>query len=103
VLHFEPGQTPPVAAMWNLAMHDDAMFFVANHADRFTIGSTTDGVTNNADGSLTIYIQHRPRDDSRAANYLPAPEGRFNLTMRFYSPLSPSLQKTYKLPAVHSQ
>ncbi len=86
VLHFEPGQTPPAAGMWNLAMYDDAMFFVANQADRFTIGRTTDGMTNNPDGSLTIYIQHRPPDDSRAANWLPAPEGSFNLTMRFYSP-----------------
>ena len=100
VLHFEPGQTPPVAGMWNLAMYDDGMFFVANEADRFTIGSTTDGVANNADGSLTIYIQHRRPDDSRAANWLPAPEGSFNLTMRFYSPLSPVLQNTYHLPAV---
>ena len=61
---------------------------------RFTIGSTTDGVTNNPDGSLTIYIQHRPPDDSRVANWLPAPKGTFNLTMRFYSPLSPVLQMT---------
>lgn len=28
-------------------MYDDDMFFVANDADRFTIGSTTDGVTTN--------------------------------------------------------
>jgi hypothetical protein len=97
VLHFEPGQTPPVAGMWNLATYDDAMFFVANQAERFTIGNTTDGVTSNADGSLTIYIQDKPPDDSRAANWLPAPEGTFNLTMRFYSPLSPVPQNSYKL------
>lgn len=103
LLHFEPGQTPPVAGMWNLAMYDDAMFFVANQADRFTIGSTTDGVTHNPDGSLTIYIQHRPPEASRVANWLPAPEGPFNLTMRFYSPLSPVLQNTYNLPAVQRQ
>ena len=58
VLHFEPGQTPPVAGMWNIAMYDDSMLFVANEIDRFSIGSTTDGVTQNPDGSLTIYLQH---------------------------------------------
>jgi hypothetical protein len=68
VLHFEAGHTPPVAGMWNLAMYDDDMFFVANDADRFTIGSTTDGVTNEPDGSLTIYIQHERPDGGREAN-----------------------------------
>ena len=66
VLQFEPGQTPPVAGMWNIAMYDESMLFVANDIDRFSIGSTTDGLTPDADGSLTIYIQRssagwRPR------------------------------------------
>ncbi len=39
VLHFEPGQTPPVAGMWNMAMYDDGMLFVPNAIDRFSIGS----------------------------------------------------------------
>jgi hypothetical protein len=99
VLHFEPGQTPPVAGMWNLAMYDDDMLFVANDADRYTIGSTTDGVTANPDGSLTIYIQHSRPDAAKAPNWLPAPVGSFNLTMRYYGPLSPVLDKTYRLPA----
>ena len=58
VLHFEPGQTPPVAGMWNIAMYDDSMLFIANEIDRFSIGSTTDGLAQNPDGSLTIYLQH---------------------------------------------
>ena len=33
ILHFEAGQTPPVAGMWNLAMYDDGMFFIANEID----------------------------------------------------------------------
>ena len=45
VLHFEPGQTPPVAGMWNIARYDDSMLFTANEFDRFSIGSTTDGLT----------------------------------------------------------
>ena len=104
VLHFEAGQTPPVAGMWNLAMYDDDMFFVHNEIDRFTIGSTTDDLTTNEDGSLTIYIQRtRPEGANAAANWLPAPTGSFNLTMRYYSPLSPVLDKTYKLPAPRRQ
>jgi Protein of unknown function (DUF1214) len=74
VLHFDPGQTPPVASMWNLAMYDDAMFFIPNEFGRFTIGSTTDGVTQNPDGSVTFYIQHTRPGGGRAANWLPAPK-----------------------------
>jgi hypothetical protein len=103
VLHFEAGQTPPVAAMWNLAMYDDDMFFVHNQANRYTIGSTTDGLTTNDDGSLTIHIQHSQPDGGEAANWLPAPMGSFNLTMRYYSPLSPILDRTYQLPAPRRQ
>lgn len=53
LLHFDAGQTPPVWGMWNLAMYDEGMLFIPNEIDRFTIGSTTDGVAANADGSLT--------------------------------------------------
>ncbi len=83
-------------------MYDDDMFFVANDADRFTIGSTTDGVTTNPDGSLTIYIQNAHPTEDKAANWLP-PTGSFNLTMRYYAPLAPILDKTYKLPAPRKQ
>ena len=99
-LHFTPGQSPPVAGMWNLAMYDDAMFFVANDEDRFTIGSTIDGLAYNEDGSLTIVIQHDRPADNEVSNWLPAPAGPLNLTMRFYGPLASLMDKSYVLPAV---
>jgi Protein of unknown function (DUF1214) len=51
VLHFEKGKLPPVSVFWNLAMYSPDMFFVENEIDRYSIGSTTDGLTKNADGS----------------------------------------------------
>lgn len=83
-------------------MYDDEMLFVANPIDRFTIGSTTDGVTTDPDGTLTIYIQHNRPGEQRETHWLPAPSGTFNLTMRFYAPLSPVLDKNYALPAVQT-
>lgn len=81
-------------------MYDNEMFFIRNAIDRFAIGSTTDGVTSNSDGSLTLSIQRDRPDDDHAANWLPAPEGSFNLTMRFYTPLSPVLDGNYHLPPI---
>ena len=86
--------------MWNLSRSDDGMLFTANEIDRVSIGNTTDGLITNPDGSLDIYIQHTRPDGDRAANWLPAPAAPFNLTMRYYGPLSSVLDRTYALPTV---
>jgi hypothetical protein len=98
VLHFDAGKLPPVAVFWNMAMYASDMFFVDNDFGRYSIGSTTDGIKHNADGSLTVYIQKdKPADTS---NWLPAPASNFNLTMRFYGPQTRVLDGSYRLPAV---
>lgn len=98
VLHFDAGKLPPVSVFWNMAMYGSDMLFVENDFKRYSIGSTTDGLKQDADGSLTILIQkNKPAD---TANWLPAPEGDFNLTMRFYGPETTVLDGSYRLPAV---
>lgn len=98
VLHFDAGKLPPVAVFWNMAMYGSDMLFVENEFGRYSFGSTTDGLKKEADGSLTILIQKdKPADTS---NWLPAPAGNFNLTMRFYGPQGSVLDGSYRLPAV---
>jgi hypothetical protein len=98
VLQFDAGKLPPVATFWNVAMYGADMLFVENDFGRYSFGSTTDGLRKNADGSLAILIQNdKPADTS---NWLPAPAGNFNLTMRFYGPQTPVLDGSYRLPAV---
>jgi len=100
VLRFEKGQTPPVAVFWNVSMYDDKQFFIENDFRRYSIGSTTDGLKTEADGSLTVYVQHQDPGPEKQSNWLPAPSGSFNLTMRLYGPGSPLLSGTYALPPV---
>src|SRR5579862_4283586 len=89
VLHFDVGNLPPVSVFWNMAMYGSDMLFVENDFGRYSIGSTTDGLKPDADGSLTILIQKdKPAD---TANWLPAPSGSFNLTLRLYGPETPIL------------
>jgi hypothetical protein len=98
VLRFEKGTLPPVSVFWNLSMYDDKQFFIENAFKRYSIGSTTDGLKTGADGSVTIVIQHdQPADTS---NWLPAPTGSFNVTMRLYGSQAPILDGSYRLPAV---
>jgi hypothetical protein len=98
VLHFDADKLPPVSVFWNMAMYGSDMLFVENDFGRYSIGSTTDDLKKRPDGSLDILIQHdKPADTS---NWLPAPAGPFNLTMRFYGPKTPVLDGSYRLPAV---
>ncbi|WP_136476349.1 DUF1254 domain-containing protein [Pseudomonas sp. DG56-2] len=97
-LRFAKDQQPPVSLFWNLSLFGPDMLFVENTFGRYSIGNLTEGVKPDADGTLTVVIQKdRPADTS---NWLPAPEGDFNLTMRFYGPASSVLDGSYRLPAV---
>lgn len=98
VLHFDAGQEPPVSVFWNLNLYGPDMLFVENELKRYSIGSTTDGLKKADDGSTTILIQKDKPDD--VSNWLPAPDGDFNLTMRFYGPQTSVLNGSYRLPAV---
>jgi hypothetical protein len=100
VLHFDKGQTPPVAVCWHLCLYDDKEFFVANALGRYSLGSFTDGLTASADGSVAISIQRADPGGDLQSNWLPGPAGRFNLTMRLYGAETPILDGSYRLPAV---
>jgi hypothetical protein len=62
--------------------------------------STMDGLKTNANGSIDIYIQKDNPDKDKQSNWLPAPTGSFNLTMRMYGAQTPILNGSYHLPSV---
>lgn len=102
VMHFDKGQTPPARAFWSLTMYDKNMFFVPNALNRYNLNSR-DQFKFNEDGSLDLYIQKDSPGKDKEANWLPAPEGQFNLMLRLYWPneTAPSiLDGTWKPPVV---
>jgi hypothetical protein len=103
VLRFARDQIPPVSVFWNLNMYDEKEFFIKNDFKRYSIGSTTDGLKTASDGPIKIYLQKDNPGPDKQSNWLPAPSGSFNLTMRLYGAQTPVLDGTYRPPGVRKQ
>ncbi len=99
VLHFDKGATPPVSAFWSVTLYDSEGFQVANSLNRFAVSSWMP-FKYNPDGSLDLYFQNASPGGDKEANWLPAPKGPFNLTMRLYAPKSDALIGKWNPPPV---
>lgn len=102
VLHFDAGKQPPVHAFWSLTMYSSEGFLVTNPINRFAIGDRNP-LKKNADGSLDIYIQKENPGKDKENNWLPAPNGPFNLLLRMYWPKEEMLNKQWSPPPVKKQ
>ncbi len=100
VIHFDKGQSPPVKAFWSITMYDKDGFFVDNPIHRYNIGDRTVGLKNNTDGSFDIYIDSKNPGPEKESNWLPAPDGPFNLLLRMYNPDESVLNGDYQIPPV---
>ena len=99
VLHFEKDQIPPVNAFWSVTLYDQDGFQVPNALNRFAVSSWMPFAFN-ADGSLDLHFQNESPGKDKEVNWLPAPKGPFNLTMRLYAPKSDALTGRWNPPAV---
>lgn len=96
---FEKGAAPPVNAFWSITLYDPEGFQIGNTLNRFAVSSWMP-FKYNADGSLDLYFQNESPGKDKEANWLPAPKGPFNLTMRLYGPKSEALTGKWNPPPV---
>jgi len=99
VLHFAKNEIPPVGAFWSVTLYDKDGFPTVNALKRNAIGDR-DELKYNADGSLDLYFQSESPGKDKESNWLPAPTGGFNLTMRLYAPKSEALTGKWNPPPV---
>lgn len=98
-LRFAPGALPPVDFFWSITMYalpDRGL--VPNAINRYSLGDRTPGLTPDADGGLTIWLQHDSPGPAREPNWLPTPAGPFNFFVRLYGPKAEALDGRWRLP-----
>jgi hypothetical protein len=98
-IHFDQEMLPPVDAFWSITLYDQEGYQVGNSLNRFALSSWMP-FGYNPDGSLDLYFQNHSPGADKEANWLPAPTGPFNLTMRLYAPKSDALTGKWNPPPV---
>ena len=102
VLHFGPGQLPPVNAFWSVTMYElPSSLLVANPINRYLVNSPMlPQLQKDADGGVTLYIQAESPGKDKETNWLPAPKGPFFCAMRLYWPKPEALEGTWQPPMI---
>jgi hypothetical protein len=105
VMRFPPGQLPPVNSFWSLTMYQlPESLLVANPLNRYLINSAMlPSLKRDADGGLTLYLQHESPGKEKESNWLPAPAGGFIAIMRLYWPKEEALNGVWKAPKLEKQ
>jgi hypothetical protein len=93
LLRFAADAPPPVHGFWSLTAG------TGEPDDAHSIGDLR-GLAADPDGSLSIYIQHRPPARTRRANWLPAPPGEFTVALYLYWPRDEALLCQWSPPPV---
>lgn len=99
-VHFAKGQLPPADAFWSLTMYDaKTKLLVPNHKKRYQINSRMlPNLKLDADGGLTLALQHHEPPKEEQSNWLPAPPGPFYAVLRIYLPKPEVGNGEWKLP-----
>jgi hypothetical protein len=72
---------------------------ILSHRSRL-LRAAVGALSYNPDGSLGISIQNQSPGSNKQSNWLPAPQGPFNLTLRLYWPKPEALNLRWLPPAV---
>jgi hypothetical protein len=99
-LRLAPDGLPPVNAFWSLTLYElPSSLLSANPINRYLINSPMlPNLTKDADGGLTLYVQHDSPGSDKESNWLPAPSGPFFVAMRLYWPKPEALDAKWKAP-----
>jgi hypothetical protein len=99
-LTFAANQMPPANRSWSLTAYRAPMMELAANASGKHAITSYHELVKNPDGGITIYIQATSPGPDKEANWLPAPEGGFELMLRLNGPKPEVASLAWKPPAV---
>jgi hypothetical protein len=101
-LHFSQEQLPPVRGFWTITAYTKDGALVDAKLPRLSL-SDRDRLKKNRDGSVDVIVSAKSPGRARAANWLPAPDGEFQLAMRLYAPKPQASDGSWAPPPVERQ
>jgi hypothetical protein len=100
VIRFPARSIPPVRFFWSLTVYNLDTELVANHYNKYSVGSNSKTLHFNKDGSLDIYLQPTP-PAGHQSNWLPTPPNTtFLIALRMYGPKERVLNASYQYPTI---
>ena len=101
VLHFAPGEEPPVGAFWSVTVYNSQGRLVPNAQKQYAVSSSRpDELIRRPDGSIDIVFAPRDPGDP-GANWLKIPAGGgFSAYLRMYVPDQSVLDGTWVAPPI---
>jgi hypothetical protein len=104
VLTFPAKQLPHVKRFWSVTAYTpQSIELVRNSAGKYVVASYTPGLQYNKDSSLSIYMAKRPPVGVATSNWLPIPNGPFNVVLRVYGPEGVVADNSYVPPGIQKQ
>lgn len=101
---FAPDGLPPVDAFWSITLYDEDRLLYANPIARYGLGSRAlPAMARDADGGVTILVQHDDPGGEMGMNWLPCPAGAFYLAFRTYLPGDAIRSGAWTAPPVRRQ
>jgi len=92
---------PPVSGFWSYTIYDAATRLLVPHeSGRYKRGDRDADIRRNADGGFTLVLQNAAPPEDRLGDWLPVPEGPFQIVGRLYGPSDDLLAKRYRPPAL---
>lgn len=100
-IRFAPGGLPPVDAFWSITAYNQQRLLYENEIQRYVINTPLlEHLQRDADGGLTLHLQHTRPNGAAAQNWLPVPDGPFVLTFRTYLPRADIREGRWRAPPV---
>ena len=101
IVKFSKRQLPAVKRFWSLTAYvPNSIALVPNKANKYAVASYTPKLVKGRSGSVKITLAHKRPKGTPKANWLPIPNGPFNIILRAYGPQGSVARGDYTPPPI---